>query len=213
MMKNREEAGRLLAERLRHYEDDPTALVLALPRGGVVVGAEIAKRLRVPLDVLITRKIGAPTNPEYALGAISETGSLLFNQEREAERLATSMQLEHIILQQRKEIERQQRLYRQDRPATPLANRTVILVDDGLATGATFMLSIQVVKAAHPQRLVAAIPVGPKESLGRIAGQVDELVVLQMPDPFRAVGEHYAEFGQVDDAEVIRCLRMTSGID
>ncbi len=212
MLRNREEAGRLLADRLDFYREDPSGLVLALPRGGVVVGAVIAQRLRLPLDVIIVRKLGAPGCPEYALGAVSETGSVFMNDEALAEFPLSDRELEALIASQRGEIARQQALYRKGRPLPSLEGRAVILVDDGIATGATFSAAAAAIKSARAGRLIAAIPVGPQDSLGRISRLVDELVVLAMPEPFHAVGQHYLDFSQVDDDEVLRALAQSPAV-
>lgn len=206
MFQDREETGRLLVERLKAYRDDPGALILALPRGGVAVGYTLSLALHLPLDVLITRKIGAPGNPEYALGAIAETGALVLNQEAMRAFSLSKADLDKPIRAQQEEIARRQALYRGGRPLPPLTGRTVLLVDDGIATGSTFFASVEALKALHPARLVGAIPVGPRDTLVRLRRQVDELIVLMMPEPFYAVGDHYADFTQVEDATVVRYL-------
>ncbi len=208
VFRDREEAGRLLAARLTAYRDDPTALILALPRGGVAVGYQMSLALHLPLDVFITRKIGAPDNPEFALGAISETGSFYLNQEAIALSEIDQKELDKLIRAQREEITRRQALYRQGRNAPILTDRTVLLVDDGIATGATFFASVDAVRDLKPRRLVGAIPVGPRETLEEVARKVDKLVVLEVPEPFFAVGSHYADFAQVEDADVIRYLDL-----
>lgn len=205
---DREEAGRLLATRLTAYRDDPTALILALPRGGVAVGYQMSLALHLPLDVFITRKIGAPDNPEYALGAISETGSLYLNREAVALSALKQEELEKMIRAQQEEIARRQALYRQGRKPPTLTDRTVLLVDDGIATGATFFASLDAIRDLKPRRLIAAVPVGPRETLQEVSRLVDELVALQAPEPFFAVGSHYADFAQVDDADVVRYLSL-----
>ncbi|GIW54629.1 MAG: hypothetical protein KatS3mg082_1033 [Nitrospiraceae bacterium] len=208
MFHDREEAGRLLAARLTAYRDDPTALILALPRGGVAVGYQMSLALRLPLDVFITRKIGAPDNPEFALGAISETGSLYLNREAIALSALTQEELDKLIRAQQEEIARRQALYRQGRKQPTVTDRTVLLVDDGIATGATFFASLEAIRSLNPRRLVGAIPVGPRETLEEVARKVDKLVVLQAPEPFFAVGSHYADFAQVEDEHVIRYLDL-----
>lgn len=208
MLQDRTEAGRLLAEKLSRYRDDPNAIVLALPRGGVVVGAAIADGLHLPLACFIVRKIGAPTNPEYAVGAVTETGFALLNVEALSELGLLQPDLDRLIARQREEIVVRQATYRRGRALPDLDGRAVILVDDGVATGATFSAAAQAVRALHPRRLVAALPVGPQSSLQQISKQVDELLVLYTPEPFYAVGNHYACFDQVEDAEVIRCLQV-----
>ena len=205
---DREEAGRLLAERLLTYRADPSAIVVALPRGGVIVGYVISQALHVPLEVFLSRKLGAPGNPEYAIGAITETGSIYYNQEafRMGGLSTVGQYVDEIIQAQRDAITRLQDLYRSGRPLQDLKDRTVLLVDDGVATGATFLAAVEALRTLQVCRLVAAIPVGPEETLARIAAAVDALVVLSVPEPFAAVGNHYASFQQVSDEEVVRCL-------
>ncbi|MEE9204933.1 MAG: phosphoribosyltransferase family protein [Nitrospirales bacterium] len=209
MIRDREEAGRLLAQRLGAYCDDPDALILALPRGGVAVGYTLSLALHLPLDVLITRKLGAPGNPEYAMGALSETGAIFLNPD--AERIINAgiwsrVHLADTIQAQRGEITRRQTLYRSGRPLPSLSDRSVLLVDDGVATGSTFLASIKALRGLNVQRLIAALPVGPVDTLSEISRTVDELVVLLAPEPFFAVGNHYEDFKQVEDEEVIRYL-------
>lgn len=207
IFRNRQDAGRLLANRLTRYRDDPTGLILALPRGGVPVGAVLSEALRLPLDVFITRKIGAPDNPEYAIGAVAEDGYVYLNPEAQAvlDAYSSSVEfLEEAIRIQKEEIARRQGLYRQGRPLPKLVGRTVLLVDDGVATGATFLASVEALRAREVKRLVAAVPVGPPETLTLIGAKVDELVVLQKPWLFVAVGNYYMDFRQIEDAEVTR---------
>ncbi len=206
VLKNRHEAGRLLAERLDAYRDDPKGIILALPRGGVPVGFTLSQALHLPLDVLITRKLGAPGNPEFALGALCETGTLFLNEEALRALSVTRQALEPTIRIQREEIARRQTLYRKGRSLPSLADRTVLLVDDGVATGATFLASAQALRNLGVHRLVAALPLAPSETCERIRQQVDELVVLLTPEPFFAVGNHYEDFRQVEDEEVVRYL-------
>lgn len=210
ILRDREEAGRLLAKRLGAYRDNPDALILALPRGGVAVGYTLSLALHLPLDVLITRKLGAPGNPEYAIGAIAETGALFLNREALEAFALTREDLEKPIRAQQDEIKRRQALYRGGRPLPALTGRTVLLVDDGIATGATFFASLEALKGLHLKRLVGVIPVGPKETLARAKREVDELVVLMTPEPFFAVGNHYEDFTQVEDAAVLRYLERAA---
>jgi predicted phosphoribosyltransferase len=209
IFRDRAEAGRLLAERLLPYGRDSSGLVLALPRGGVPVGYEISRALHLPLDVLITRKLGAPGNPEYAIGAVSESGHVHLNPEAWnvlAVLHAPSSFLEASVREQKTEIARRQKLYRRGRPLPDLRGRTVLLVDDGVATGATFLASIEALRALPLGRLVAALPVGPAETMREVAGRVDDLVVLLTPEPFYAVGNHYLDFTQVSDEQVTQYL-------
>lgn len=207
IFQNREEAGRRLVEQLTRYRNQPGALILALPRGGVAVGYQLSLGLHLPLDVFITRKLGAPDNPEYALGALCETGTIYMNPEAAAYRLSFT-QVEHLVQVQQQEIARRQALYRQGRRLPVLTDRTVILVDDGIATGSTFFASVDAIRHLNPRRLVGAIPVGPEETIRVARTRVDELVVLATPEPFWAVGNHYADFAQVSDQDVIEYLNL-----
>ena len=204
---NREEAGRRLVERLIRYRDQPGSLILALPRGGVAVGYQLALGLHLPLDAFITRKLGAPDNPEYALGALTETGSVYLNPEAVTYKL-TLAEIEQLVQAQRHEITRRQTLYRQGRQLPSLTDRTVILVDDGIATGSTFIASVEAIRRLQPRCLIGAIPVGPERTIREIRASVDELVILATPDPFWAVGNHYVDFAQVDDHDVIEYLNL-----
>ena len=208
VFKNREEAGHRLAAALQKYRDDPDGVIVALPRGGVATGYAMSMDLRLPLDVFITRKIGAPGNPEYALGAISETGNIYLNPEAVAAFHLSYAQIEDLAKVQREEIFRRQRLYRGGRPPLSLKDRLVILVDDGIATGATFFASAEAIRRRHPRCLVGAIPVGPPETIDRARPLVDELVILATPAQFWSVGSQYAEFAQVSDDEVMNYLRL-----
>jgi putative phosphoribosyl transferase len=208
MFRDREEAGRILADKLSPYRNDPTALILALPRGGVAVGYQLSLALHIPLDVFITRKIGAPGNPEYAIGAVAETGSHYLNQEAISSFGLSRHELERLIHIQEKEIARRKDLYRQGRPLPQLTGRTVLLVDDGIATGSTFMASALAIRGLQPRRLVGVIPVGPPSTIREVRSHVDELVILMTPDPFNAVGNFFADFTQVEDRDVIQYLNL-----
>jgi putative phosphoribosyl transferase len=199
----------VLATKLSAYRDDPTTLILALPRGGVAVGFAVSKELQKPLEVFISRKLGAPDNPEYAIGAVTETGSIYCNPE--ALRMtggfsAAGRYFAEMVQTQRDEIRRRQDLYRNGRPLPNLKDRTVLLVDDGVATGATFLAAIEALRGLQVRRLIAVIPVGPAETLNEIAKQVDKLVVFAIPDNFQAVGQHYINFQQVTDEQVVQYL-------
>jgi len=208
MFRNREEAGRMLAEKLSHYRNDPTGLILALPRGGVAVGYQLSLALHVPLDVFITRKIGAPGNPEYAIGAVAETGSRYLNQEAISSFDLSRHELERLIHAQEKEIARRRDLYRQGRPLPQLTGRTVLLVDDGIATGSTFMASALAIRSLQPRSLVGVIPVGPPSTMREVRAHVNELMVLMTPDPFYAVGDFFVDFTQVEDRDVVEYLNL-----
>ena len=208
IFKNREEAGRQLVAELLQYRNDPRGLILALPRGGVAVGYQLSLALHIPLDVFITRKIGAPGNPEYAIGAVAETGSRYLNQEAVSSFGVSRHELERLIHAQEKEIARRKDLYRQGRPLPQLTGRTVLLVDDGVATGATFMASALAIRSLQPRRLVGVIPVGPSSTIREVRSHVDELVVLMTPGPFEAVGNFFVDFTQVEDRDVIQYLNL-----
>lgn len=208
LLRNREEAGRILADELSQYRNDPTALILALPRGGVAVGYQLSLALHVPLDVFITRKIGAPGNPEYAIGAVAETGARSLNQEAVSSFGLSRHELDRLIQVQEKEIARRKDLYRQGRPLPQLTGRTVLLVDDGIATGSTFLASALAIRSLQPRRLVGVIPVGPPSTIRQVRSHMDELVILMTPEPFYAVGNFFTDFTQVEDRDVIQYLNL-----
>jgi len=207
MFVNRADAGRQLAAALKAYAQIPGGLVVALPRGGVVVADEVSRALRLPLEVFIVRKIGYPGNPECACAALGETGVLRMTQESHGMFSVSSQYLEQAVREQREEIQRRRQIYRGGRPFPPLEGRTVLLVDDGLATGATFEAAIYALQALRPMRLIGAVPVAPAETVERLKPLLSELVVLQIPAYFLAVGEAYGDFEQVDDQTVIQLLR------
>lgn len=207
---DRSVAGRQLGMALGYLRDrDP--LVLALPRGGVVVGYEVAAAMEAPLDVFVTRKIGAPANPEYAVGAISETGDVQVNRKEIAYLGIDDAYLARELGEQRREIQRRAALYRGGHPLTPTAGRTVILVDDGIATGFTMFASVRSIKATSPRELVVAVPVAPKSTVYALRHEVDRVEVLHIPEPFYAVGNWYGDFSQVTDEEVTALLARRRG--
>jgi putative phosphoribosyl transferase len=208
IFRNREEAGRMLANKLSQYRDDSTALILALPRGGVVVGYQLSLALHLPIDVFITRKIGAPGNLEYAIGAVAETGSRHMNQEAIDAFGLSRYELDRLIHVQEKEIARRKDLYQQGRQLPQLTGRTVLLVDDGIATGSTFLASALAIRILQPHKLVGVIPVGPPSTISEVRPHVDELVVVVTPDPFEAVGNFFVDFTQVEDRDVVEYLHL-----
>ncbi|HYA54305.1 MAG TPA: phosphoribosyltransferase [Thermoplasmata archaeon] len=202
---DRRSAGERLAARLEVYRDrDP--VVLALPRGGVPVGFEIARRLRAPLDVLIVRKVGAPGNPEYGLGAVVEGGSRFLDEPRVRAMGLTVRDLLPTIARELAEVDRRAHAYRANRPPVDVRGRTVILVDDGVATGGTVIAALRAVRAREPLRRVLALGVAPPDTVDALRSEVDDLVVLLTPSVFFAVGEWYHQFSQVSDAEVEQLL-------
>ena len=206
MFHDREEAGRLLAAKLEAYRDDPSGLILALPRGGVAVGYELSVSLRLPLDVFVTRKLSTPDNPEYAIGALSETGALYLNPEAVQAFRLSHADLEAMVDNEQQEISRRQRLYRNGLPLAEIRDRTVILVDDGMATGATFFATLEAVRNCLLVDWWPPFPSRPRK-VSHLRNRVDELIVMATPEPFIAVGHHYHNFPQMDDAEVLDYLK------
>jgi predicted phosphoribosyltransferase len=207
MFKDRKDAGTQLAEHLKEYIGKENMLVLALPRGGVVTGVEIAKRLRAPLDVLIVRKMGHPWQPELAVGAISETGSIVYNEDVVASEGVTEEYLRGEAARQRGEIARRQELYRGGRKLVNLRGKTVILVDDGVATGATMKAAVETLKRELVGKLVVAVPVAPPATAAELQKTVDVFLCLDLPEDFLSVGSYYEDFLQVTDAEVMQLLQ------
>ena len=201
---DRIDAGRRLAAALRHLRQRPPLLVLALPRGGVPVGFEVARELGAPLDVLIVRKLGHPGHEEYAMGAIASGGVRVMNPE--AEHSVSAAEVERVAARELGELERRERSYRGDAPALVLEGRTVILVDDGLATGSTMRAAARAVRQRRPAWTCVAVPVGAPDSVEMLQAEVDEVVCPAQPIPFRAVGLWYRHFDQTSDEEVCRLL-------
>lgn len=207
MFANRRSAGRQLAARLQHLRHDHP-LVLALPRGGVPVGFEIAASLGAPLDLVLVRKIGVPWQPELALGAVVDGADpqVLISEDLAAELAIDRSYIANETTRQLKEIERRRKIYLGERlPASP-AGRTVIIVDDGIATGSTMRVAIRAVRNGGAERIVLAVPIAPQDTLRQLRAEVDEIVCLETPDPFIAVGAHYVEFAQLADTDVISLL-------
>ncbi|MGE5483649.1 MAG: phosphoribosyltransferase [Ignavibacteriales bacterium] len=205
VFKDRKEAGRLL---LREVEALGLAspVVLGIPRGGVVVAAEVARGLEAPIDVIIPRKIGAPSNAELAIGAIAQDGTVILDEAMVRALRVERGYIEREARRQTAEIDRRLWVYRGDRPAVGLGSMDVIVVDDGIATGLTMTAALRSVSNQSPSSVVLAVPVAPAEAVERLAPEVDHLVCLATPEPFYAVGQWYARFDQVDDDEVISIL-------
>ncbi len=199
---DRSAAGRELAALLGHYRDRDDVIVLALPRGGVPVAAEIAEALEAPLDVLIVRKLGVPGHRELAMGAIASGGVRVLNDDVVRMHGITQQELEAVAREEEAELARRERTYRGERPFPDLRDRSVILVDDGLATGATMMAAVDAVRAQEPARVVVAVPVAPPETIARLRQKVDEVVCPYQPEPFFAIGQWYIDFSQTSDEEV-----------
>jgi len=199
-------AGRALAASLGPYAGRPDVVVLGLPRGGVPVAAEVARELGAPLDVLLVRKLGVPSHPELAMGAIAEDGSPVVNEDVVQAYRLTPADLERVTAHERREIVRQAALYRAGRPPTAVDGRVAIVVDDGLATGASMEAAVRALGGRRPARIVVAVPVAAAESVERLRGVAHEVVAAATPYPFHAVGAWYEDFSPTEDAEVMACL-------
>jgi len=204
--RDRREAGQVLASQLLAYANRPDVLVLALPRGGVPVGFEVAQALHAPLDVLLMRKLGVPGQEELAMGALASGGIRLLNRQVvHALRIPRDV-IEEVTAAEQRELQRREQLYRDDRPQPEVQGRTVILVDDGLATGSTMRAAAAALRQQQPERLVIAVPVGSPDTCESLRREVDEVVCARMPQPFYSVGLWYEDFTQTTDEEVHELL-------
>ncbi len=208
--RDRQDAGMVLAEHLKEYTGRTDLLVLGLPRGGVPVAAEVARELDAPLDVLLVRKLGVPGHPELAMGAIASGGVRIINQEVVRQLSITENAIAVVASDEERELRRREREYRGDRPDLELSGRTVILVDDGIATGASMRAAVQATRAQDPARVVVAVPVAAAGTCRRMAGEADEVVCARTPEPFRAVGLWYERFDQTTDEEVTAVLEKAA---
>jgi putative phosphoribosyl transferase len=205
LFRNRRQAGRLLAAKLADYVGRPDVIVLALPRGGVPVAFEVARALGAPLDVYLVRKLGVPGREELAMGAIASGGVRVLNDVAEALGI-TEEEVAEVVAREQKELERRERLYREGRPVPAVRGRTVILVDDGLATGSSMRAAVTALRRRSPRRVVVAVPVGAPETCAELQEETDETVCASMPEPFRGVGAWYEDFSQTTDEEVRELL-------
>jgi putative phosphoribosyl transferase len=205
---DRAQAGRLLAERVSQLRFSAPPVVLALPRGGVPVGAEVARALQAPLDLLLVRKIGTPWQPELALAAVVEGDPphIVVDEEVQRNVRSDAGYIERQAQIELREIARRRQVYLRGRAPVPLAGRSVVVVDDGIATGTTMRAALKALGRRGAAQRVLAVPVAPQDTLERLRAEVDEVVCLATPCPFRAVGAHYLQFPQLEDAEVIAAL-------
>ena len=207
---DRRDAGAQLSARLSAYANDPSAIVLGLPRGGVPVAYEVARALRAPLDVFVVRKLGVPGQRELAMGAIASGGVRVINDEVIETLKISASTVEAVALQEQPELERKQRLYRGDAALPDFTGRTVIVVDDGLATGSSMRAAVRALRESNPKRIVIAVPVGAAETCGSLLTDADEVICLYAPESFYSVSTWYEEFSQTSDDEVRGLLAAAS---
>ncbi len=210
IFRDRTDAGRLLADELLHYGGRDNVLVLALPRGGVPVAAEVARRLALPLDVFVVRKLGVPGHEELAMGAIAPGGVRVLNEDVISAISAPAEIIEAVAIIEREELERRERLYRGDRLAPDVSGRTVILIDDGLATGASMRAAVAALRQKDATKIVVAVPVGAPSTCRELANEADESICLIAPDSFAGVGQYYEDFSQTSDEEVRQLLERVA---
>lgn len=206
IFRDRKEAGRQLASRLTKYANRPDVIVLALPRGGVPVAYEVAKQIGAPLEVFLVRKLGVPGYEELAMGAIASGGVRVINEDLVRQLQIPGKVIEAVAAEEQRELERRERAYRDDRPPPDVKGRTVILIDDGLATGSTMRAAAAALRGLGPARIVVAVPVSAPETCDEIREEVDEVVCAVTPEPFRGVGLWYKDFSQTTDEEVRELL-------
>src|SRR4051812_23270881 len=207
LFSDRREAGRLLASLLEHYRDRDDVVVLALPRGGVPVAYEVASALRAPLDVFIVRKLGVPGHEEFAMGALATGGGVVLNDDVVRALNIPPDVIEAVAREEGRELERRERAYREDRPAPDVTGKVVILVDDGLATGASMRAALLALRRLRPARIVVAVPAAPESTCQELTAEADEVICATTPSPFFAVGQSYWDFTQTTDEEVRELLR------
>jgi putative phosphoribosyl transferase len=210
IFQDRSEAGRRLAKLLKPYANRDDVIVLGIPRGGVPVAFEVAAALKAPLDLFLLRKLGVPGQEELAFGAIASGGVRVLDHEIVDGMGLTNNQIEEVVARETTELQRRERLYRGGRPPLDIRGFTVLLVDDGIATGSSMRAAIAALRQREPARLVIAVPVAPSSTCKRLQAAVDELVCDQMPESFYAIGQFYEEFSQVTDEEVIELLGRTA---
>jgi putative phosphoribosyl transferase len=206
--RDRVQAGQLLSRKLNHYADRADVIVLALPRGGVPVAREVARLLHAPLDVFLVRKLGTPGQEELAMGAIASGGVRVLNDEVVDTLRVPPEVIDFVTAKEQRELVRREHLYREGRPAPDVAGRTVILVDDGLATGSTMRAAVAALRQAKPKRIVVAVPVAAASTGRDLRGEAEEVVCLHMPEPFYSVGFWYEDFSQTSDEDIREMLEL-----
>jgi len=209
---DRTDAGQVLARGLQQYKNQPDVLILGLPRGGVPVAYEVARELNAPLDVFIVRKLGVPGHEELGMGAIATGGVRILHEGILRELGISEQTIDAVSERERAELERRERLYRSDRPAPTIKGRTVVIIDDGSATGSTMKAAIQAVRQQDPRRLIVAVPTAPSETCEQLKESADEVVCALTPEPFVAVGSSYADFSQTTDEEVRELIASAANL-
>lgn len=207
LFRNRIIAGQQLAEKLSSLKDQKNVIILGIPRGGVVVAKEISKLLNAPLDVIVTKKIPAPSHPELALGAVGTIGEPVIDEELAKKMQADQKYLDDQVIQLREMVIEKEKQFRQEKPPFDFKGKAVVLIDDGIATGATVMAAIEIVRQGNPSKIIVATPVIAKDTLSKIEKLADEVIYLQAPSLFFAVGQFYKDFEQVSDNEVKYLLK------
>jgi predicted phosphoribosyltransferase len=210
IFRDRHDAGRYLAGKLKKYAGRPDVLVLALPRGGVPVAFEVARALRVPLDIFLVRKLGLPGHEELAMGALASGNVRVLNEHVIRSLNVPEEVIARVTVAEQEELTRREQLYRDDRPAPDVHDRTIILIDDGLATGSTMRAAVAALRRREPARIFVAVPVGAPESCAEFQDEADEAICARTPDPFYAVGAWYADFSQTPDDEVRQLLQLAN---
>ncbi|HEY9761820.1 MAG TPA: phosphoribosyltransferase [Trichocoleus sp.] len=210
-LQNREDAGHQLAQALLNYNRQPQTIVVALPRGGVPVAAKIADALQLPLDVCLVRKLGVPGQPELAMGAIAAHGVRVLNQDVISRMGISEQAIEQVALTETEELQRRDRTYRHNRPPLNVEGQTVILVDDGVATGSTLRAAIAILRQQQPHRMIVAVPIAPPVTIAELEQEVDKVVCLIQPDPLYSISLWYRNFDQTSDETVCQLLNQTRG--
>lgn len=210
MFANRVDAGRRLATKLARFANREDVVVLGIPRGGVPVAFEVARAIHAPLDILLARKLGVPGERELAMGAIASGGARILNRRLIAKLGITEEQVAETIAEQEAELQRREELYRGVRPGIAIQDKTIILVDDGIATGSSMLAAIEALRTLHPNKIVVAVPVAPTHAETDIGNVADEFICLDQPEWFLSIGQFYEDFSQVDDLEVRALLERST---